>query len=412
MVTIGSFVSLNFYFSKTTPTLASLQAKMSVFTLFLFLSAATFASCAIRNEFEYVYDCIPIISQEMATIESLTFLCDNKYREITYFQPDVLKKCSNEDETFRTCNYIKSMHFHQCQMDHIPYHIFAAYRLLITLDISSMALETLRSDFFVGATELKSLNASGNYLRAIRVGQFSSANKLETVDLSYNKIDHIDENAFDVRSAQLATIDLSHNFIQQIGSMVFRNLTRLQTIYLSHNNLTNISSGLFSYQTELNTLDLSYNQLKTIDLKAILRLRGKIETINVMANQLTAVDNFERTSFPHLKWIEVHGNQLDCKYNEQSIPFTGFSCDRANSPNLSRNMAGFSSSSINNHHFGLYLTMFFSIFSLIVLIVVAYQVIQMRTIVRNVAGMSDCHYTINNDDGEVSCTTTIDKTYH
>lgn len=166
---------------------------MKLCGLLLLFTTGIIASPQSINE--YVVDCLHYNSNSngVEIDDVVTFLCDHRFQQITYFQPDVLKQCSNSSETFQTCNYIGTIHFHGCQMDHIPYGIFAAYRHLHTLDISSMELSTLRTDFFTGASPLTALNASNNRLETVRAKQFAQAPNLRSIDFSYNRIHAIDD---------------------------------------------------------------------------------------------------------------------------------------------------------------------------------------------------------------------------
>lgn len=375
---------------------------MKILIVLAFITLSIFAYPSIKNEF--VYDCLLYHRGTEAVYNILTFLCDHQYRDIEYFKPDVLKSCSNYSEHFRTGNYMGTIHFQNCQMDHIPYNLFAAYRYLHTLNISSMELELLRMDFFVGATALESLNVSNNRLKLVRPAQFSSAINLVTIDLSYNEIDQIDDYAFDDRSVKLQTLDLSHNKLQQISSEAFRKLPNLKSVNLSHNNLTNIKSGTFASQSAMNAFDLSYNKIKTIDLSEILPFFGGIATINMKFNMLTVIRGYDRKAFPHLTQILVQGNPMDCTNDDHFIPLVGISCVKVSNVSSNSLDIGPTSTGKETHstpsHIG-YLTMFFGVLSFIILVVVAVQLLQMRNIVRNEFGMRGCHYSVDNAGGHI-----------
>lgn len=342
---------------------------------------------------EYAVDCLFFDAGNAKSV--VTFLCDSRYRETTYFKSMAWEMCSNNSEAFASTHNVGTIHFRDCQMDYIPYEIFAVYGHLHSLDISSMELSSLRGEFFSNAFKLTALNASNNHLETVRSNQFFNATKLESIDFSYNRIRTIDELAFDDCAQHLQALDLSHNYIQDVPSTAFGRLEKLSRLNLSYNNLTTIEHGTFSNQSGLKTLGLSHNFIKVIDLDGVLPRFSHIETVELNHNQLVAVNGYAKYMFPSLKWIEVHGNNLGCEYHERNIPLAGFYCILP-SKNVSngRNEAKYNHTMVlspQSPHIG-NLMMIFGIMSFIVLLIVAVRLVGMRV----------CHYSVDDTDGVMS----------
>lgn len=351
--------------------------------LILISSAVLFTYASPKNE--YVYDCLFYHTGFIDINEIVTFLCDQQHHIITYFQVDIEKKCSNHSQTFRTCDYMGTINFQHCQMDHIPYDIFPAYRKLHTLNISSMELETLKMEFFAGANELKTLNVSNNRLKVVQSAQFSYAKQLQSIDLSFNQIHQINDGAFDDRSGQLKTLDLSHN------------------------NLSIIESQTFAQLSQLVSLNLSNNRIKSIDFKAILAHSGQIGVMNMKFNELIELTGYEKTLFPQL-WIEVYGNPLSCEYGGKHLPLGVFSCvisneTMGNAQNISHISEVLATHTTHLSHIGVFTVILsiFGVLSFIILIGVVVQLIRMQKIVRNELGMRDCSYSADNNAYAAIC---------
>ena len=89
-------------------------------------------------------------------------------------------------------------------------------------------------------------------------------NSLLTINLSNNKISHIDVAAF-CNLRKLRILSLAHNELTQISPQIFDSLFNLEELELSFNRLTQIESNTFQNLSNLKRLDLQNNQLNSID---------------------------------------------------------------------------------------------------------------------------------------------------
>jgi hypothetical protein len=126
--------------------------------------------------------------------------------------------------------------------------------------------------------ELKMLNLSNNYLVETKEPQFDTlaSNKITCLDLSYNKIETIQENAFN-KLKNVEYLNLSQNLIEEITSSLFLNLSSLKDLDLSHNKLTTIRSHYFKIkESTLKSLDLRYNKIIKYEPNSFCFLMGYI----------------------------------------------------------------------------------------------------------------------------------------
>lgn len=264
------------------------------------LLVAVLASGIAPPKKEYIHDCLLYWLPGNNAV--VTFLCDHHFHEINYFQPIATKKCVNATNTFVNAG-IGKIQFQDCQMSQMPYNIFATFSsTLRTLNISSMGLESLAHDFFVGAGPLERVNASHNRLTVVRGNQFANAANLVAVDFSFNKIGRIDAAAFDDRLVRLETVSLAHNAIQSVAFETFQKLAKLKYLNLSHNRLEAIDSGTFSTLKFLTAVDLSFNRLRVVDLIAVLPHFVSVRAFAVDGNPLVHVTGYTSSLFPQLLW--------------------------------------------------------------------------------------------------------------
>lgn len=302
------------------------------------LLVVALASHIILAKNTFVYKCLSYI-RDPYDKDIVTFLCDNQYHAIKYFEKPN-KYCSNNTAAFAGWS-IRTIHFHDCQMSRIPYNIFPIYYNLRVLNISSMCLDELQQTLFAGANALERVNASHNRLKAIRTDQFALASGLSTVDVSFNNITTIEIGAFDERSGQLQWLDMSHNQIHHIPLETFHKLLNLTHLYLEHNRLESIDIGTFALQKNLIILDVSFNWFKVLDLRSILPHVGSLEVFSINGNPLRAVSGYMHQLFPRLMWSEYFsisvGDVSTEKVTENIIDTVRSSVEAVDAENVSVN---------------------------------------------------------------------------
>lgn len=149
----------------------------------------------------------------------------------------------------------------------------------------------------------------------------------ETIDLSYNKITNIDENAF-APLESLKLLDLSNNNIRRVN---VRLPNALQLLTIANNKL--ITWPLANFPDSLTELALEYNQLefifpkdrevnglRTLDVSnnLIEQLPNtqffKLDILDLSYNQLTSVPQNLNTMAPLLRDLILDGNRISSVY--------------------------------------------------------------------------------------------------
>ncbi|KAK6296594.1 hypothetical protein J4Q44_G00327360 [Coregonus suidteri] len=135
------------------------------------------------------------------------------------------------------------------------------------LDLSSNSMSLLTDTMLSGPgyTTLVSLDLSNNHISMVSPKALSRLRYLESLDLSHNSLEGLDEGCFS--GLPLAKVDLSHNHFREFDLDMF--LTKGHgepiSVDLSHNRLTVISrSSSRSPLLHVQSLTLAANQLRAV----------------------------------------------------------------------------------------------------------------------------------------------------
>eukprot|EP00435_Cladocopium_sp_Y103_P040199 s549_g10.t3 len=223
--------------------------------------------------------------------------------------------------------------------------LFQGLRCLEHLDLTRSQLQEFHEDAFRGLERLKMLSASennitqlsaavlrhlpaleqlllggkddqetgrtiveGNPIEELGAAILKRNPKLRVIDLSLNKLRHIDPAAFQ-GLRQLQTLDLGYNKLTNITASTFQGLVQLQTLDLWHNELTNIAAGTFQGLVQLQTLDLQQNKLTNI---AAIAFQGlvQLQTLSLERNKLTNIAAGAFQGLVRLQTLDLHSNRL------------------------------------------------------------------------------------------------------
>lgn len=308
-----------------------MHIQIELLSILLIFSASSFVVECLRNEF--IGECSYYRNPNWI-FDWKTFICFDHFR---YFGSQITEmKCSNTRflDDVRSNDWIGTIDFENCQMSRIKFDIFNTYYNLRLLNISSIELQYLPEESFIGAQSLEKILASNNRLIEVIPSQFINAPKLLEIDFSINKIIDIAESAFTgIEELQilnlshnhietlhrntfqelmnLTILDLSFNNIRKIENTTFANLESLEFLSLAHNELLIFEAGIMPEKTNLQKLNLSNNKLLRVALKSFGELNN-VELINLCYNQLKEIIfNPMGSRFPHLEIFRLNNNQFN-----------------------------------------------------------------------------------------------------
>lgn len=176
-----------------------------------------------------------------------------------------------------------------------------------SLDLSGNHLESVRENdlrFFNG---LKMLNLSDNRISSIN-GLFEGFNRLEVIDLSYNKLTRLDPNPFGWDPRQtLDTLILSGNKLQDVSAANFERYQNLRTLDLSFNFLTHETlsknEDVLAANYKLEHLYLQGNNINCIPNRIF---QGLFKTLDLSFNPLPSLNEFNGFSVEELRLNQMY----------------------------------------------------------------------------------------------------------
>lgn len=223
---------------------------------------------------------------------------------------------------------MKKVIIENVQSNSSEYNIFDVEKDLFTRTISLESLTITKSNLpnvhqlnLRKCPQLKTFNGSHNAIASLRGFSFWGT-KLKVLDLSFNKIAFIDNDAFNVKSYgvdEITSISESemHNIpendeIQTDDNDDVKSNVRfgldLTAVYLHNNRLTAVRSEWFENLRELTILTLNNNLIRKFDGNAVLANNRMLSHLRIDNNLLLTIDNLNDENLPEFKEVDVSSN--------------------------------------------------------------------------------------------------------
>lgn len=175
-----------------------------------------------------------------------------------------LKECVSDEYNITLFNSNQNISILKCNLEDtivstIPFSLLTKNELH-GADFSYFHLIKIRSMDIYG-NKLIYLNLSHNHINGLNEKNiFSAAYNLYSIDLSYNKIAYIHQNA--LSNTYLKVLLLSFNNIEYINPSTFNNLVKLEILKLNNNLIQEVDFKIFP--ESLNSLTLNTNNIHRI----------------------------------------------------------------------------------------------------------------------------------------------------
>lgn len=200
------------------------------------------------------------------------------------------------------------------------------------LDLSVNALEAVPDKWFnvdTGLFRVKAINFDRNFIRRLPGGIFQHAGLVHII-LAFNRIEAIEEDAFDGLEHSLEYLDLERNFLVNV-SEAFERLQRIRYIYLTGNQLDTIEINLpgtlrvlslasnnFSQIpvaalencTELSYLNLGYNKMADLPENSFVGWGAEIQTLLLRNNKIASLNYGSFNGLDAIKEISLSFNDI------------------------------------------------------------------------------------------------------
>jgi Leucine-rich repeat (LRR) protein len=230
------------------------------------------------------------------------------YNDITYIEYDTFDLLFSLTELYLSKNQITEISrftFNFGEQHRFGFLDFSKQNSLQVLDLSRNSIKQISDGAFEFLTNLTELYLYRNQITAISnltfsigrdtgLGFIDIANQkslghnsaLHVLDLSWNRISHIADGAFESLS-NLQVLNLSFNHISHISDGSFKSLFNLQALNLSWNSVSHISDGAFHSLISLTDLDFQNNSISAIsELIFTNEVRNKLQRLYLRNNKL------------------------------------------------------------------------------------------------------------------------------
>ncbi|XP_047244871.1 toll-like receptor 5 [Girardinichthys multiradiatus] len=163
-------------------------------------------------------------------------------------------------------------------------------------------------DTFQGLEDssVANVDLSGNWIFALKTGVFRSLKDAKVLDISRNKLNQIEENAFIGLQRNLLRLNLSFNLLGEIHSNTFNSLTELLILDLSSNHIGVLGYKAFSGLSQLHHLYLTGNSLRQLGSPAFL---PNLNFLLLRDNKLNSLSSIF-TLWNNSVFLDISGNRF------------------------------------------------------------------------------------------------------
>lgn len=211
----------------------------------------------------------------------------------------------NEDvPAFHRMSSLRSLIVSNSNLSHFQPRWFSGMdnNRIAFVDVSSNQLQDLQLEQRT-LPMLQQLNLSGNSIHTISLRDFDT---LETLNLNGNQLQSLD---FLQQFRQLKNLYAENNDIKHVRAMDFqRHLPTLEHVSLAINFISQIDSSSFDQLTNLRYLNLSHNSLRGLHFFTILTQLTKLEVLDMSFNELREVPSLKLLKMSNLQQLNFSNN--------------------------------------------------------------------------------------------------------
>lgn len=172
------------------------------------------------------------------------------------------------------------------------------------LSISGKQLKWIDASSLNAMPNIQHMDLSVNELSTFAVHTVHE--RLESLDLSYNRI-----RSIDIRNlTHLAYLDLTCNNISDAGELQLNGLAHLQALDISGNRLDALPDRLFVGTQQLQSLRLTGNQFERI-AEPYFRYLNNVQVLSLSNNRIRVIENETFSHLLNLQYLDLAHNRLD-----------------------------------------------------------------------------------------------------
>jgi ABC-type transporter Mla MlaB component len=163
-----------------------------------------------------------------------------------------------------------------------------------------------------GQIDLQILSLARNRLAKVTAAAFENLTTLQELDISYNKLNHLDTATFVPVAESLRRLKLSGNLIPLSEvKYVLQVVLKLRDLSMADMGITDIPVGLFVYHEHLRNLNLSGNNFVHFPAQTLSPV-PKLQEIDLSRNRFRGLDERLILRLEAVKTIHLQGNPWVC----------------------------------------------------------------------------------------------------
>uniref|UniRef100_A0A182QLG2 Chaoptin n=1 Tax=Anopheles farauti TaxID=69004 RepID=A0A182QLG2_9DIPT len=209
---------------------------------------------------------------------------------------------------------LEELRLNRGSLKQIKAHAFTHVRGLKRLDLSENRIDSIELDAFADVGHsLVSLRAShglGSQLVTFPIDAFRKLTALEALDLSNNRLKVLGDTSFHLLR-NLVSLELHDNQIEALAKGTFQAdiHTKLMMVSLGYNNVRQLITHTFVDLEELEVLLLGDNRIETIEKRTFMNLNN-LKLINLRGNRLSKIADEAFQNLPELEKLDLAYNAL------------------------------------------------------------------------------------------------------
>lgn len=197
----------------------------------------------------------------------------------------------------------------------LPENLFINQTELKYLNLTENGLKSLPNGIFKHTKKLCWLDLSHNQLKTIQPGTFDVLIDLNGLNLSYNQLNFDDFN--DLESpfknlAALKSLNLAGNGLISLPNQTFNNMQQLEWLDLSGNRLEHIQADLLDCLINLKHFNLSSNKLSTFS-NHLWRFDYQFYELDLSNNRLETINDDDLPRLGERMEYKLDGNPWTCE---------------------------------------------------------------------------------------------------
>ncbi|CAB0014508.1 unnamed protein product [Nesidiocoris tenuis] len=210
---------------------------------------------------------------------------------------------------------------------------FKHHKNLDKVDLGDNLLTAIPLDVFNNTVTIRDLNLDYNYFKTLPAIAFKGL-KVGRVSISMNRLETINERAFEGVENYLEYLDFGGNRLQKMPRAL-GSLTRLKYLYIPSNNLSEVQSDAFTTFAEslsalsiarnkleelpslalkkcthLAHLNLGYNFIREVNDRDFVSWAGRLDTLLLMNNRLGQIHAHTFKHTPILRELSLSFNKI------------------------------------------------------------------------------------------------------